>query len=107
MAEPSTNVPLGNVTVETAKQLLKTESPPIVLDVRTAKEFAEGHIEGAKNIDVKAENFKELASKLKKDAAYLIHCKSGGRSAKALKILTDLGFTKMYHMHEGYLAWTP
>ena len=54
-----------------------------VIDVRTPGEFAEGHIPGAKNIDYRNRNFRKRIGKLDKSKEYLVHCRSGGRSAAA------------------------
>ena len=52
----------------------------VVLDVRTPKEFKEGHIPGATNIDFTTPDFEKRIGKLDKSKTYLVHCASGGRS---------------------------
>ena len=104
-ADTAHNIPFGNVSIETTRTLLNLQHPPIVIDVRTPKEFSEGHIKGAKNIDIKADDFHAQITKLDKSKTYLIHCRSGVRSAKALHFFKKLGFTNLYHMHDGFLKW--
>jgi len=94
-----------NISVEMTKDLLSADNPPIVIDVRTATEYAKGHIDGAKNIDIKTANFEESIASLDKESSYIIHCRSGVRSARALKTFAKLGFKKVYHMHQGFLKW--
>ncbi len=77
----------------------------IVLDVRTPEEYNEGHIEGAVMIDFNAGNFREEVDKLDKDKDYLLYCRSGNRSGKALAIMEELGFLEIYHMSGGMLEW--
>lgn len=77
----------------------------VVLDVRTPEEFKEERIEGAKNVDFKAADFKEMAAKLDKGKPYLVHCRSGKRSTASLEVLKELGFTRIYHLDGGILAW--
>ncbi len=77
----------------------------VVLDVRTAEEFAEGHIPHAVNVDVLSSAFAAKAAKLDKETSYLIHCRSGKRSQTALKQLKKLGFLKLYHLDGGIMAW--
>lgn len=94
-----------NVSPEKASTLLSGGKSPTVIDVRTADEFAEGHIKGAVNIDVKAPDFGAKVAKLDKKKSYLIHCRSGTRSSRALKTFEKLGFEHMYHLDKGMLSW--
>ena len=94
-----------HVDAKQAIALLKEEKPPIVLDVRTAEEYAEGHISGAKNIDFNKPDFAEQLGKLDKETSYLVHCRSGGRSGKSLAVLKKLGFKSIIHLDGGMLAW--
>ncbi len=89
-----------------AAQRLITDQPNIiVLDVRTSKEYSAGHIPGSKNIDFYQEDFADKLSQLDKSAVYLLHCKSGGRSSKALKVMQSLGFGSVYHLDGGFDGW--
>jgi len=78
---------------------------PIVIDVRTADEFKEGHIKGAKNIDIMADDFEAQLKKLDKTKPCLIHCQAGGRSMRALKVFEKLGFQNLIHMDDGFGGW--
>ena len=64
-----------------------------VIDVRTADEFAAGHIAGAQNIDVEAADFASKISTLDKTTPYLVYCRSGRRSAIAAEQMAKAGFT--------------
>ena len=77
----------------------------VVLDIRTAKEFASGHIRGAKNLNFLAEDFKEKLGKLDRDRLYVMHCQSGGRSGRAKAVFRELGFKRVLHIQDGYRAW--
>jgi rhodanese-related sulfurtransferase len=77
----------------------------IILDVRTSSEFHDGHIEGALNIDVNLPSFSEELEQLDKNATYLVYCRSGNRSRTALRIMDDLGFTRVYHLKNGITEW--
>ncbi|WP_022867968.1 rhodanese-like domain-containing protein [Schaalia vaccimaxillae] len=63
-----------------------------IIDVRTPEEFAEGHLDGAINIDIKGENFAEEIAKLDRDGSYAVHCKMGMRAQNAVDQMTELGF---------------
>lgn len=78
----------------------------IVLDVRTPAEFAVGHLPGARNIDVNAPDFLAQVTALPRDLPYAVYCRSGNRSATALGMLKQLGFTSTYHLGGGVNAWT-
>jgi rhodanese-related sulfurtransferase len=77
----------------------------VILDVRTPKEFAEGHIKEAINLDYYSETFKEELNKLDKNKTYLIHCRSGNRSGKTLSIMKGLNFREVYDMLGGMNEW--
>ena len=64
----------------------------IILDVRTAQEFNETHVEGAKNYDIFSADFKDQMLKLDKNKTYKVYCRSGNRSGQAEKIMKSLGF---------------
>ena len=64
-----------------------------VIDVRTAAEYAAGHIAGAQNIDVEAGDFAQKIESLDPKGAYLVYCRSGRRSAIAADQMAAAGFT--------------
>ena len=75
------------------------------LDVRTAEEFAAGHIENAVNIDVLKPDFEQKACKtLSKDRVIAVNCRSGKRSKKAASILVRNGYV-VVELDKGYNAW--
>ncbi len=83
-----------------------TDSTCILLDVRTDEEFQSGHIPGALMIDYYAENFAERISTLDKAKTIYIYCRSGGRSGRAMKIMQEQGFDRLYNLDGGIKAWT-
>ncbi len=64
-----------------------------VLDVRTPKEFADGHLAGAVNVDVNAPGFREHVERLglPADAPVYLYCRSGTRSGRATDLLHQMG----------------
>lgn len=62
-----------------------------VIDVRTAREFDEQHVEGADNLDIQGGSFDELIAELPTDGAYVVYCRSGNRSAVATKRMRAAG----------------
>ena len=94
-----------DVGLDEAQKLIESAPPVVVLDVRTAAEYKDGHIIGARNIDIKDAGFMGQVSALDRSKPYLVHCAMGGRSAKAMEAMKGLGFKTLYHMHEGMKGW--
>lgn len=98
------SAPVKHADAPTAAALMATNTI-VVLDVRTPKEFAGGHIAGATNVDYLAGNFRERVAKLAREQVYLVHCASGKRSTNCLPQLQQLGFTNLVHLDGGLTAW--
>jgi len=97
-----------NITVTKAFEIINEnlENPSfVILDVRTPKEYNSGHIENSVLIDFRSDTFKEEINELDKNNTYLIYCRSGGRSASALKMMKELGFESVYNMLGGITLW--
>ena len=93
-----------DMDVKQFAELIQSDDVQLV-DVRTAEEFAEGHIEGALNIDVKENSFVEKAkAQLSKDKKIAVYCRSGKRSANAANMLSAEGY-KAINLAGGILAW--
>lgn len=84
---------------------LIADSSVVVLDVRTAEEFGEGHIQRAMNIDVKKDDFLQQAkASLPTDRTIAVYCRSGRRSAKACGMLSKEGY-KCVNLEGGITEW--
>jgi rhodanese-related sulfurtransferase len=64
-----------------------------VIDVRTAEEWASGHLDGAVNIDLQSADFASKIDALEHAANYVIYCHSGNRAGQAIKYMEGAGFT--------------
>ena len=64
-----------------------------VIDVRTPEEFAEGHLDGAVNLDVQSGRFEAELAALDPEGEYFVYCRSGNRSAAAAATMAEAGFT--------------
>ena len=95
-----------DVTAHEAKELIQSDASVIVLDVRTPDEFAEGHIKGAVNLDFMSETFFEDLDKLDKSASYVVYCRSGRRSAKAIDAMKAAQIESIAHMNTGMNGWS-
>ena len=94
-----------NMKALEAAKILKDNPKVVVLDIRTPAEFNEGHIPNAVNIDYKAYGFESELDKLDRDTTYLMHCRSGRRSANSFETFKKLGFKNIIHMDDGILGW--
>lgn len=95
-----------DLKVEDFEKMLADDPSVQLVDVRTAEEYAEGHLPGAINIDWYADGFIDKAKDvLSTDLPVMVYCRSGKRSATAASLLDKNSF-KTYNMLGGYLAWT-
>ncbi len=76
----------------------------LILDVRSAEEFAEGHVPGALNVP-HSRITSHLATLGSIQQPVLVYCRSGRRAGIALETRTDLGFKQLYHLDGDMQAW--
>lgn len=98
---------IGELTIKEAyNKIQENKNNPdlVILDVRTPSEYSEGHIESSVNIDFNADDFKVKANELDKNKSYLVYCRSGNRSKKAVAVMKDLGFKEVYNIG-GIMDW--
>ena len=96
---------IGDLSIVDFQKKLSADNTAIILDVRTPAEYAKGHLANATTINFFDTDFKEKVGKLDKTKAAYVYCAVGGRSAKALKILQELGFKTAYNMLGGFTGW--
>ena len=84
----------------------KNNSSFHLVDVRTTKEYNEGHLENSININWLDSSSKELYKSISKTDTVVVYCRSGNRSHSAGKWLKKNGFHHVYNMEGGLLAWT-
>ena len=93
-----------SISASEAKELMDSEKDCIILDVRTEKEFSEGHIPNAVlipdyEIEERAEN--ELPDKKQ---LILVYCRSGRRSKTAAEKLAEMGYSNVKEFG-GIIDW--
>lgn len=93
------------VTQDEVLRMIDAGTAPMILDVRTAEEYAEGHVPGAINI-----SHHELPDRLAEiDAAradgVIVYCRSGRRAGIAEELLLGQGFANVQHLEGDMLAW--
>jgi rhodanese-related sulfurtransferase len=86
--------------------LIKEEdSPCFIIDVRTTKEFNEGHLEGAENIDYYRPDFRKCLETKVRTCRYLIYCKKGVRGHTTMELMRECGFTDVTNIGGGFENW--
>jgi rhodanese-related sulfurtransferase len=104
----STTLTAQTITKKVSKaeftELMKKSGAQLI-DVRTSREFSNGFIEGAKNIDYNDDSFEKQIKKLDKNKPVLVYCAAGGRSENAAELLKEWGFKEIYDLEGGYNAW--
>lgn len=100
----SSDQPFESVSVTAFEQVIG--DPNVVcLDVRTPQEYAEGHIVNAINIDVNNADFENIClSKISTGKTIALYCRSGKRSKRAAKILSNHQY-KIIELENGYMSW--
>lgn len=83
------------------------EDSTFIIDVRTKAEVNAGYILGtSKFFDYNEPSFPDSIALLNPQNTYLIYCHSGVRSKKAVQVLKDRGFQKVYSLKGGFSAWS-
>ena len=77
-----------------------------LIDVRTPKEFKQGHLKNAKNVHLYEQDFGTQIDKLDKKETVYVYCKAGGRSAEAVEILQNHGFENIVELDGGTDSWS-
>jgi molybdopterin/thiamine biosynthesis adenylyltransferase/rhodanese-related sulfurtransferase/molybdopterin converting factor small subunit len=91
------------MTVEELRARLGGENPPLLLDVREPGEYAIAHLPDATLIP--QGELGQRVTELARAREVVVYCRSGNRSARATRLLLDLGFNNVRNLRGGLLAW--
>ena len=100
----STNNTYRQISMDEAVTMMAEETGYIILDVRRADEFAEGHIPGAINVANESIGRDEIPELPDKNQLIMVYCRSGRRSKEAAEKLVKLGYTNIVEFG-GILDW--
>ena len=92
------------ITMDEAVTMMAQETGYIILDVRRADEFAEGHIPGAINVANETIGTDDVPELPDKNQLIMVYCRSGRRSKEAAEKLVKLGYTNIVEFG-GILDW--
>lgn len=107
-AEAAESDPADDLSPEAAAAWIREKGPRgdfVLLDVRTPEEYRDGHIAGALLIDYRSPSFKDDLGRLDRGKTYLVYCRTGNRSGKAVSLMEELRFRKVHHLSGGILKW--
>lgn len=101
----STALVTGTMTAAELAARLDDPAAPLILDVRSPEEYADGHIPGAVNIP-----YDQLAGRTAELDAYrerglVVYCRTGRRAGIAEKALADAGFAQVWDLEGHMVAW--
>jgi sulfur-carrier protein adenylyltransferase/sulfurtransferase len=94
---------MESITTAELRTLLNGNFQGLLIDVRESDEHAIAHIDGSRLIPLK--ELPDQLGSLPKDREILVHCKAGGRSARAVQLMLDHGFTQVKNVSGGIDAW--
>ena len=97
---------LNNLASPAFKAKMETENA-LIIDVRTATEFAEMHLKNALHIDYFEEDFLEKLEQLDATKDILVYCRSGRRSIRVCTLMKNGGFEadKIFNLEGGIIDW--
>jgi rhodanese-related sulfurtransferase len=93
------------ITPEDALKLMEENSEIIIVDIRPHVDFKREHVPRAQNLDYDGHHFQEKVEKLDKNKNYIIYCKSGVRGEYFMGKMRESGFSEVYNILGGFVAW--
>lgn len=95
---------IDRITAVALAEQLAANNAPTVVDVRSEKEWATGHIAGSVNIPLN--HLHARVGEIAKDRPVVVHCEGGYRSAIAASVLAAAGRSQVLDMVGGFKAWS-
>jgi thioredoxin 1 len=77
----------------------------MLLDVRTQREFKNGHIQNAGQLNYYAFDFRKRLLLLPKNQPVYLYCNTGYRSDRAADFLIKNGYAEVYNLQHGIMEW--
>jgi len=98
---------LNNLSPKVFQQKIKETENPVIIDVRTAEEFATGHIDNSINISYLADDFWDQIEQLSPSRHIFVYCRSGRRSIRTCTLMRNGGFdnSRLFNLEGGYPLW--
>lgn len=93
-----------SISPAAAKARLDSGEAIELIDVRTAEEYARGHIHGSKLLPLNLLSALAHERLPDRDATVFVYCQSGARSAQAARLLDSMGYTQVHDLG-GIMGW--
>ena len=93
------NIQNEDITINDLK--IKVSQGAVLVDVRSAQEYREGHLQGAINIPDFEINNRIQREIPKKNQLIILYCQYGERSKSAMRIMKNMGYTNVYNLFGG------
>jgi len=103
--EQNLNFNLGEIAVVSPSAFKEKHTNKTIIDIRTPREYKQGHLKGAVNINYYERNFLEQIAKYSKEESIFIYCRTGNRTSFASKKMLKIGFQKIYDLQGGIVNW--
>ncbi len=94
---------IARITAGSLAEQLASSEPPLLIDVRSSREWSEGRIEQA--VSIPLSRLKEQLDTLDRDRAIVVHCASDYRSTIAASLMRRAGLTDVTTLVGGVAAW--
>lgn len=88
---------VNSISMDELAKRMKAKSSLVVIDVRTAGEYASGHIPHAKNIPVGTIGSRIGKVVADRDTPVYLYCKGGVRAQSAAEVLVGMGYRRVYN----------
>jgi hydroxyacylglutathione hydrolase len=91
------------VSPQTLSEELASPNPPLVIDIRTPREWSERHLSGSINLPLA--QLQQRLAEVPRDRRLAVHCAGGYRSSIAVSLLNQHGITNLMELAGGITAW--
>ena len=106
VSSPKKQTQMNELAPDAWAELQEQTLESVILDVRTEEEFESGYIKGALNMDIRGgADFLASIESLDKSKSYFVYCRSGARSGQSCQLMSQMGFSALYNLDGGVLAW--
>ena len=96
---------ISEITSAELEALLKKEASPLLVDVRTEREYQAGHLRGATWIPRGKLEFAIVKLEAESDRDIVLYCRTGGRAALSAKALQEMGYSNVKSLEGGFKRW--
>lgn len=93
------------MSAEEVQEAILAEENMTILDVRTPEEFSRSHIKNSINLPIDDLRYQITSLIPDKKQKIYVYCFSGSRSVYAVELMVKLGYTNVFDMANGLLAW--